>query len=213
MWQILKAEIRYNLIYLLGVYIAAFGIWALYLFDPSGMLPLFSVTALFLAMAIFTRAIKEKRERLHTLLPVPIKQRSATGLLLFAVLFHIYLISLWPMQLFFKRTELANEYIPFWGLLALNGLTIAIMFIITIRLNLNFYHHRKYQWIANAILVAAVVSYILFKIVSHQNQEIYVFMRDFLFYSPSVAIIVNLFCAGLMHLAVAIYVRRGSYFM
>jgi hypothetical protein len=54
-------------------------------------------------IALFTRAAKEKRERFHALLPVPIKQRSFGSLLWYAALFHADILSGWATPFLRER--------------------------------------------------------------------------------------------------------------
>jgi len=166
-------------------------------------------------IALFTRAAKEKRQRFHTFLPVPIKQRSLAGLLSYAVLFYAGILSGWAAQFLRERAALANEFITFWGVLTLNGLAISIFFLIAIRFDLKHYHEKKYLWIANTTLAAALLMtfslYFLAKFTAHNNRAIYELIRDLVFYSPAVAVAANVVCAGLMYLSMAIYADRKSY--
>ncbi len=215
MWQIIKAELRYNRIFLVSLYFATLGMWVLYLFDPAGLFQLFGIPGLFLMIALFTGATKEKRERFHALLPVSLKHCRIAGLLSYAVLFHAGILSGWATQFLRERAALANEFITFWGVLTLNGLTISIFFILAIRFDLKNYAEKKYLWIANTALVAALLVtfsvYFLAKFSSNNNRAIYELIRDFAFYSPAVAVAINVVCAGLMYLSVVIYTGRKSY--
>jgi hypothetical protein len=103
------------------------------------MFQLFGIPALFLMIALFTRAAKEKRQRFHALLPVPVKHRSLASLLSCAALFHAGILSGWATQFLRERAALANELITFWGVLTLNGLAISIFFLIAIRFDLKHY--------------------------------------------------------------------------
>jgi hypothetical protein len=40
------------------------------------------------------------------------------------------IVLIWPLQLLFEPAKLANEYITFPGMLALNGLTIRKSFLV-----------------------------------------------------------------------------------
>jgi len=214
MWSIIKAELSYNRIFLVSLYFATLGIWVIYLFDPAGIFQLF-IPGLFLMIALFTGAAKEKRERLHALLPIPLKHRSLAGLLSYAILFHAGILSAWTTQFLRERGALANEFITFWGVLALNGLAISIVFIVVIRYDLKCYNEKKYRRIADAVLwivlVTMVLFFVSFKIMARQDRELHDFVRDLVFYSPVVAVATNLICAGLMRLSTAVYAGRKSY--
>jgi hypothetical protein len=215
MWPLIKAELSYNRIFLVSLYLAIIGMWVIYLFDPAGIFQLFGIPALFLIIALFTRAAKEKRQRFHTLLPVPIKQRSLAGLLSYAALFYIGILSGWATQFLRERGDLANEFITIWGVLTLNGLAIGIFFLIAIRFDLKHYDEKKYLWIANTMLAAALLMtfsfYFLAKFSAHNNRAIYELIRNFVFYFPAVAVAANVVCAGLMYLSMAVYAGRKSY--
>jgi drug/metabolite transporter (DMT)-like permease len=180
------------------------------------MFQLFGVPALFLMIVLFTSGIKEKRERFHALLPVPLKQRGVASLLLIAILFHAGILSIWPVQFFVERSRLANEFIPFWGVLVFNGVTISIVFMIAIRFDLQRYNKRqKYLWIVTTalwiVLSAAALILILLKSISEKNREIYELIHGAFFYSPVAALAANIICACMMYLSIAIYARRDSY--
>lgn len=215
MWPIIKAELRYNRIFLVSLYFTTVGMWVFYLFDPAGIFQLFGIPGLFLMIALFTGAAKEKRERFHALLPVSLKHYRLAGLLMYAVLFHAGILSGWATQFLRERVALANEFITFWGVLTLNGLTIGIFFLVAIRFDLKHHNEKKYLWIANAALAAAVLVtfslYFLAKFSADDNRAIYELIRDLAFYSPAVAVAANAVCAGLMYLSTVIYARRKSY--
>ncbi|GEM_PF-4210472 len=201
---LIKAELSYNRIFLASLYLATIGMWVIYLFDPAGMFQLFGIPALLLMIALFTRANKEKRQRFHTLLPVSIKQRGLAGLLSYAALFYIGILSGWVTQ--FLRADLANEFVTFWGVLTLNGLAISICFLIVIHSDLQKYSNKKYLWIADVILAATSLMTISFIFLAK-----YEFIRNLVFYSPIVAVATNVVCAGLMRLSMAVYAGRKSY--
>jgi glucan phosphoethanolaminetransferase (alkaline phosphatase superfamily) len=215
MWQIIKAELSYNGPLLLAFYLVTLGIWIAYLFDAGGILQLFAVPAFFLMIALFTGATKEKRERFHALLPVCLEHRSLTGLLSYTVLFHATMLSAWTTQFLRERTALANEFITFWGVLTLNGLTIGIFFLLVIRLDLKHYTEKKYHWVADTAFVAALLLtfsiYFFAKFSAHHNPELYALIRNLVFYSPLVAVVTNVVCAGLLYLSMTVYVGRKSY--
>ena len=215
MWQIIKAELSYNGPLLLAFYLVTLGIWLAYLFDAGGILQLFAVPAFFLMIALFTGATKEKRERFHALLPVCLKHRSLASLLPYIVLFHTTMLSSWAVQFLRERTALANEFITFWGVLTLNGLSIGIFFLLAIRLDLKHYTEKKYLWIADTALVAALLLtfslYFLAKFSAHHDPALYALIRDLVLYSPLVAVTTNVACAGLLYLSMAVYAGRKSY--
>jgi len=215
MWSIIKAELSYNRIFLVSLYLATLGMWVFYLFDPAGLFQLFGIPGLFLMIALFTGAAKEKRERFHALLPVSLEHRRLAGLLTYAVLFHAGILSGWATQFLRDRATLANEFITFCGVLTLNGLTIGIFFLVAIRFDLKHHTGKKYLWITNAAVAAAVLAtfslYFLAKFSADNNRAIYELIRDLAFYSPAVAVATNVACAGLMYLSMVVYAGRKSY--
>jgi hypothetical protein len=214
MWRIIKAELSYNRIYLLSAYVATIGIWIAYALDPAGMFQVFGVPAFFLMPALYHFGIKERRERFLAMLPVPIRRRSLAMLLPFAILFHANVLSAWTTQLLRAPEELASEFITLSGVLALNGVTICIVFIIAIRFDLNF-NNRAHRWIANLalwiVILGGILLFFSFKISSQRNPEFYMLLRNFIFHSLAVAVIINLVCAGLMYLSMVTHAGRKSY--
>jgi hypothetical protein len=214
MWPIIKAELRYNRIYLLSAYVATIGMWFSYIFDPAGMFQLFGVPSFFLLAALYHFGVKERRERLLALLPVPVRHRSLALALPFAILFHAGALSAWTAQFLRAPDELANEFITLSGVLTLNGITIGLVFIIIIRLSLNF-NKSVHRWIANIllwiILISGILLFFSFKISFQRYPEFYTLIRSLLFHSPAVAVITNLVCAGLMYLSMVVYAGRKSY--
>ncbi|MGH7602314.1 MAG: hypothetical protein ACREOI_38600, partial [bacterium] len=175
---------------------------------------LFGVPAFFLMAALYHFGIKERRERFLALLPVPVRHRSLALLLPFAILFHIGVLSAWTTQLLRAPDELANEFITLSGVLTLNGITICLVFIIIIRLSLNF-NKSAHRRIANIalwiILISGILLFFSFKISFQRYPEFHALIRDLLFHSPAVAVAANAVCAGLMYLSMVIYARRRSY--
>jgi hypothetical protein len=214
MWRIIKAELSYNRIYLLTGYVATIGMWFSYVFDPAGVFQLFGVPAFFLMAALYHFGVKERRERFLALLPAPVRHRGLALLLPFAILFHVGVLSAWTTQSLRAPDELANEFITLSGVLTLNGITICLVFIIIIRLSLNF-NKSAYRWIANIllwiILISGILLFLSFKISFQRHPEIHALIRDLLFHSLAVAVIANLVCAGLMYLSTVIYARRKSF--
>jgi len=211
MWHIIKAELSYNRLYLTMGFLGTLGLWFLYLFDPSGMVQLFGVPTLFLMLTLFSRGVKEKRERLHGILPVAIKRRGAAGWLLYAPLFYLVILSGWTMQLLRERTALANEYITFSGALTLIGLTLGIVALAGIHSDLKCHPQSQYRRLTGLLLWSVAPLYLAFKLTRLQNQQTYEFVRDVLFYTPVVAVVANCVGAALMYLSVVIYAERKSY--
>lgn len=124
----------------------------------------------------------------------------------YAALFHAGILSGWAAQFLRERAALANEFITFWGVLTLNGLAISIFFLIAICFDLKHYHEKKYLWIANTTLAAALLMTFSLPFLAK-----YEFIRALMFYSPAVALAANVACAGLMYLSMVIYAGRKSY--
>jgi len=214
MWKIIKAELRYNRVYLVTAYLVTIGMWIAFVFDPAGMFQLFGVPSFFLMAAVYHFGIQERRERFFAALPVTVKHRSLALSLPFAILFHATVLSAWMTQFLRAPDDLANEYIPLSGVLTLSGITVCIVLIVGIRFSLSF-NKRKSRWLANIVLwiiiLGTVMLFFLFKISFDLNAEFYVFIRNFIFHSPAVAFSLNLGCAGLMFISMIVYSRRKSF--
>ncbi len=211
MWPLIKTSLAYNRTGLILSYGAAAGIWVMYLFDPAGTIMLFGIPALFLMIALFSRSIKEKHERLLVLLPIPIKQRSYAGLALFAALFYAAMLSLWPVQHLVARTRLANEFITLPGLLALSGVTLGIFLLLAINFDLRQQAGKGYSAMANVVLVMACAIPIGSRLIAELSPATYAFWHELAFQTPIAAVAVNLLCVGLAFVHVALYCRRASY--
>lgn len=211
MWQIIKAELSYNWLYLVFVYLFTVGIWVAYLFDAAGMIFLLGGPAFFLLLALFTRAQKEKRERLHGILPIAIKLRGRAGLWLYAVIFNIMTLSGWSTQFLREHAALANEFITFSGVLTLNGLTLSIVGLLGLYFDLQHHPHRKYRRLLAPLLGSVIPLYFAFKIAYQQNREIYDRAHDLVLYSPLAAVIVAMVCIGILYFSLTVYTGRKSY--
>ena len=214
MWQIIKAELRYNQMYLLLAYAATVGMWFAYIFDPAGMFQVFGVPAFFLMPALFHRGIQERRERLLALLPVPAQRRSLALLLPFAILFNFVILAAWMTQFLRAPEELANEFITLSGVLTLNAIIIGAVYIAGIRFSLAF-NNRAYRRATNIVLwiflVGVISLFFSFKISLQHNPEFYTRLREYIFHSPVIAIAANSVSAGLIYLCVILHARRKSY--
>ena len=214
MWQIIKAELRYNQMYLLLAYAATVGMWFAYIFDPAGMFQVFGVPAFFLMPALFHRGIQERRERLLALLPVPAQRRSLALLLPFAILFNFVILAAWMTQFLRAPEELANEFITLSGVLTLNAIIIGAVYIAGIRFSLAF-NNRAYRRATNIVLwiflVGVISLFFSFKISLQHNPEFYTRLREYIFHSPVIAIAANSVSAGLIYRCVILHARRKSY--
>ena len=214
MWQIIKAELRYNQMYLLLAYAATVGMWFAYIFDPAGMFQVFGVPAFFLMPALFHRGIQERRERLLALLPVPAQRRSLALLLPFAILFNFVILAAWMTQFLRAPEELANEFITLSGVLTLNAIIIGAVYIAGIRFSLAF-NNRAYRRATNIVLwiflVGVISLFFSFKISLQHNPEFYTRLREYIFHSPMIAIAANIVSAGLIYRCVVLHARRKSY--
>lgn len=214
MWQIIKAELRYNRMYLLLAYAATVGMWFAYIFDPAGMFQVFGVPAFFLMPALFHRSIQERRERLLALLPVPAQRRSLALLLPFAIFFNFAILATWMTQFLRAPEELANEFITLSGVLTLNAIIIGAVYMAGIRFSLSF-NNNTHRWATNIVLwiflVGVISLFFSFKISLQHNPEFYTRLREYIFHSPMIAIVANIVSAGLIYLCVILHARRKSY--
>lgn len=211
MWQIIKAELSYNWLYLVFVYLFTVGIWVAYLFDAAGMIFLFGGPAFFLMLALFTRAQKEKRERLHGILPIAIEQRGKAGLWLYAGLFNTITLTAWSIQFLREQAALANEFITFSGVLTLNGLTLSLVGLLSLYFDLQHHPHRRYRRLLAPMLWSVIALYFAFKITYQQNREVYDHARDLVLYSPLAAAIASMVCIGILYFGLTVYAGRKSY--
>lgn len=161
MWRLIKADLRYAssglafgygicLLFLIGGFI----------FDLGGFYALLGqvMITFFITIAIVgSEWDKEKRDRLHAMLPVPRRQVSI-GRLLFVLL---ALVGTWPIQL----VRLSYDWpllsaSVLWDVLAVNAFILAVVAFFSIVSDLNHFGTWIFKVVAWLVLVVVVASVI-----------------------------------------------------
>ncbi len=217
MWKILETEIRYHKNTITATYAAGviFLIAAVFsgllkrMDSPMATWSLMSVVTsgyIFLLIHIGSYDEKEKRERLHALLPVPRRKlgiaRMALLLLLLAGFNIIWFIGVMAAG---KGLELSYLYYMFSS----NAFFWLIVVLIAIFLDLGHFGKKNYRRIFASLWALLVVLIIWLTLAGKIIPVLeYIFLP---YTTPAGAAVFVLLAAGLFCLDVVIYTRRKSY--
>jgi hypothetical protein len=217
MWKILKTELRYHKMTITAAYAAG----ALFLLvavfsgllkrmdSPKATWSLMSVVTsayIFLLIHIGSYDEKEKRERLHALLPIPRRKlgiaRMALLILLQAGFSIIWVIGVMAAG---KGPELAYLYY----MLSSNAFFCLVVVLIAIFLDLGHFGQKKYRRIFASLWALLVILIIWLTLAGKIIPVLeYIFLP---YTTPAGAAVFVLLAAGLSYLDVVIYTRRKSY--
>jgi hypothetical protein len=162
MGKILKAEFTYNLTAILIGYSIVF--LALLVGLIGGMdnihnlIPVAFIT-FFISVGIMgSESDKEKRDRLLTSLPIPIKQYSLARLLF--VIF--YQLGMFLLLLLFYLFKVTSENAPiFWDIVTMNSYTLIFISFFILYSDLKFYRSKYYCYIYLSILFLIIALLII----------------------------------------------------
>lgn len=203
MWQILKAELAYNKFGILIAYVLALiiQIGDFYTQIASSMI------IFFIAIGIMgSESDKEKRDRFHSLLPIPIKQLAfirTVFVIIFQLGFLVILIS------HFLSTYFGKDNSALWSILVANGFILSVINIFIIYTELGFFGKKKYKFIFLGIIAIILIALALALYLGFLR-KFFVIGPDFA-KSPIDALIFNLICFGMFYLSYALFIRRKSF--
>lgn len=203
MWKIFKAELSYNKFGFLLAYMLALiiQIGEFYTQIASSMI------IFFIAIGIMGSASdKEKRDRFHSLLPIPIKQLAFIRMV-FVIVFQLGFLVIQFSHFF--STYFGKDNSAFWGILVANGFILSVINIFIIYTDLGFFNTKKYRFIFLGIIAFILIALALILYLG--------FLRTFFVMgtsfakSPLDALIFNLICFGMFYLSYVLFIRRKSY--
>jgi hypothetical protein len=203
MWRIFKAELAYNKFGFLIAYVLAliFQIGEFYTQITSTMI------IFFIAIGIMgSESDKEKRDRFHSLLPLPIKQLAFIRMVfVFAFQFGFLVILL----IKFFNTQFGTNNSALWSILIANGFILSVINIFIIYTELGFFNKKKYRFIFLGIIALILISLSLALYFGYLR-SLFVMGSDFA-KSPIEALIFNLVCIGMFCLSYVLFIRRTSF--
>lgn len=202
MWQIFKAELSYNKFGFLIAYALAF------IIHFGGFYPQIasSMVIFFIAIGMMgSQSDKEKRDRLHSLLPIPIKQLAFIRLafvFVFQLGFVVILLS------HFFSAYFGKDNSAFWSILVANGFILSVINVFIIYTELGFFNKKRYRFTFLGIIIG-VLNFIALGIFLG-------YLRSFVIGSefgktPIHALIFNGICLGMFYLSYTLFIRRKSY--
>jgi hypothetical protein len=203
MWQIFKAELSYNKIGFLIAYVLAliFQIGEFYTQILSSMI------IFFIAVGIMgSESDKEKRDRFHSLLPLPIKKLALIRMI-FVVAFQVGFLAILLIKFF--NTQFGTNNSAFWSILFANGFILSVINIFIIYTELGFFNTKKYRIILLGF-IAIVLTAITLAAYQGLFRTFFVTGSNFA-RSPLDALIINLICIGMFYFSYTLFIRRKSY--
>lgn len=227
MWRLLKAEFNYNrtsislafLFICIFLYImiydwpgplksVTFSMWFAYVGESVGI-------GIFLRSAK-SRKYKEKRERMHVLLPLSVKQIAMARILL-PILFWIGFIFWFWLNILIFRAESIDITI-FWVIFSITGHYLCFNAAVYINYDLDYYLIEKRNKVLLKIIsiwwIAALVSLLLWFFMGTLDETaptLIKSLREYLFFSPWGAF--GFLSIGLLstYLCTIIFMKRKSY--
>ena len=203
MWKIFKADLAYNKFGFIIAYALAFVI------HFGGFYPQIasSMILFFIAIGMMSsQSDKEKRDRFHTLLPIPIKQLAFIRLA-FVIVFQLGFVVILVSH--FLNTSFGKDNSAFWSILVANGFIHSVINVFIIYSELGFFNKKRYRFtflgiIAVVLILIALVLYLgylrTFFIISTEIRK-----------TPIDALILNVICFCMFYISYVLFIRRKSY--
>lgn len=203
MWKILKADLAYNKFGFLIAYVLAFIIQI----GEFNTQIVSSMIIFFIAVGIMgSESDKEKRDRFHSLLPLPIKKLAFIRMV-FVVAFQLGFLVILFSHFFSSYFGTDNSY--FWSILVANGFILSVINIFIIYTELGFFNTKKYRFILLGIIAIVLIAITL---AAYQGLFRTFFVTGSNFAkSPLDALIINLISIAMFYFSFALFIRRKSY--
>ena len=203
MWKIFKAELSYNKFGFLIAYVLAFVIQIGEFYTQI----VSSMVIFFIAVGIMgSESDKEKRDRFHSMLPIPIKKLAFIRMVFVVAFQSGFLVILFTH---FLNTYFGENNTFFWSILISNGFILSVINIFIIYTELGFFNTKKYRFIFLGILAFILIALTL---AIYWGLFHSLFVREYSFTkSPLNALIFNLICLGMFYLSYSLFIRRKSY--
>jgi len=203
MWRILKAELSYNKLMLF----IAYGLVIFLKFGTIYQEIISSLIIAFISIGIMgSESDKERRERLHVLLPIPIRKISFARLL-FLIIFQSVMFILWMTTSAFETVE--NNQLVIWIMLTANALFLILINLLIIYTDLGFYLNKSWRYIFWGIvfLLVPVSAWLVY------NGHLLLFLRGDAQTSSIIleTLVYNFICLGFFYSSYKIFIARKSY--
>lgn len=202
MWQIFKADLAYNKLGFLIAYALALIIRFGGFFPPLAA----SMIIFFIAIGMMgSQSDKEKRDRLHSLLPIPIKQLAFIRLAFVAIFqfgFVVILVS------HFLSTYFGKDNSAFWSILVANGFILSVINIFIIYSELGFFNKKRYLFTFLGIIIGVLNFIALGFFLGYLRSFV---IRSEFGKTPIHALIFNGIALGMFYLSYVLFIRRKSY--
>ena len=213
MRHILKAEFEYNKVGFLVSYVIVAVLftleallgdrWDVYdIVDNSAVVYLISLGI------IGSHSDKERRDRMHSLLPVSVRQVSIARLL-FCLIYQATFFAVWFVVYLVTLADTNPDAI--WSLITINGLALTALVLFVIFSDLKHFENLRYRVVFLVTLLAILALFLL--TVVHDGLFTHVgFMRYVEFgKSPLGALFFTLLALGLFTASAMAFERRKSY--
>jgi hypothetical protein len=202
MWKIFKAELSYNKPGFLIAYVLALiiQIGEIYTQIASSMI------IFFIAIGIMgSESDKEKRDRFHSLLPLPIKKLAFIRMV-FVFVFQLGFLVILFSHFFSSYFGTDNSY--FWSILVGNGFILSVINIFIIYTELGFFNKKRYRFTFLGIIIGILNFIVLGLFLGYLRS--FVIGPEFA-KTPIHALIFNGIALGMFYLSYTLFIRRKSY--
>jgi len=203
MWQILKADLSYNK----SGFIIAYALALIFQIGEFYTQITILMIIFFIAVGIMgSESDKEKRDRFHSLLPLPIKKLAFIRMV-FVVAFQLGFLAILLVKFF--NTQFGTNNSAFWSILIANGFILSVINIFIIYTELGFFNTKKYRFILLGIIAIVLIAITL---AAYQGLFRTFFVTGSNFAkSPLDALIINLISIAMFYFSFALFIRRKSY--
>ena len=200
MWKILKTEISYYK----TILIIAYSIVLILQIDGLyGKIGITMAIVLIVYSFINSESQKERRNRFHVSLPIPIRQLSIIHLLIM-LFFQSGMFIIW--LLIFLKDHFGIDNAAIWSMLYANAFTLIVIYLLFIFNDLGFYGRKKYRIYFIIMIAFVLIAYAMLLYFGYMR-SLFVFGSEFS-KSPLEALISNLILFGTFYLAHVVFVHR-----
>lgn len=219
MWAIIITEMKYNRLTLVVTYILIFNLFlAAFLFesgDVFGFMVYTIILMLVAMMIIGTQEDREKRDRMTTLLPIPMKH-IAFGRILFIMLFQGSIFSLWIFIYLFRH--LIGDSGAMWSILSMNAYILSLLLFFIIYHDLKFFENIAHRIFFFIILFLLMLFFYIPQLniglvtsIQTPSKSMIRTLVKILYSEVGRTCWSNIFTAGLLYISYFIFIKRKSY--
>jgi len=207
----LTTEIRYRLfpfvvatvLYLMFFFVAvALDKWDLNQFFTNSAIAFWVSTGI-----MRSKANKERRDRLYTLLPLPLTHLSRVRVL-DVLLSKAYLLLYWIVFLLVRPAGFAID--KFWYMLSFSALAVSIVLGLKIHHDLGYFNHRKPRYVLYTLFVV-FLAVLIWGGTNQEFQDYAARYHDQLTNNPYAFAVWAVVLLALTRLSMVVFARRASY--